>query len=244
MLEVFEARTGARLFCMFQSRESVRRVSYGSTIFLRPALTGKVLVLGYETWIDGIDLTPVSEVLANPQMRDRGNARPDSDDWYRSNAQDLAQWRTYAREQAEQLILMLAAHPNKKTRQTLLEQIVDDSKNYRLEQRDIAARFLRLDAGNALTSEDRKLLYDTAPADAIAAFTKRLGDADPAKRAATLEVLRQVPDGVLVALDGALKNLPDPEARAKGEGLVRQAKTRLEKIAIVPRGLVLGETGN
>jgi hypothetical protein len=237
MLAVFDARTGVRLFCMFQPRELVRRVSYGSTIFLRPALTGKVLVMGYETWVDGIDLTPVSEVLANPQMRDRGNARPDSDDWYRSNAKDLARWRTYAKGQAEQLIFLLAAHPDQKTRQALLGQLVDDSKNYRLEQRDIAARFLRLDASNALSSEDRKLLYDTGPAEVLAEFTKRLGDADPARLAATLEVMRLAPERVLVALEGTLKNLPEPEARGRGEELVRQAKARLERMAVVPRGL-------
>jgi hypothetical protein len=162
--------------------------------------------------------------------------RLDSDEWYRSTPAELAQWRKYAKNE-ETLAPILAAHPEKATRQALLEQVVADAKSYQLGTRDMAARFLRLDTTDGLSAEDRKLLYDTGPVEALAELTKRLGDADLAKRTAAMALLRQAPDEVLVALEGTLAKSIEPQARAQGEELVRQAKARLELVATTPRGL-------
>jgi hypothetical protein len=86
MLSVYDAGSGACLVNMARAGKLVRRVSYGGDVHLKTALSGRVLVLGYETWVLGVDLTPTAEVPKEAQSSDPANACGKAAEWLEAHS--------------------------------------------------------------------------------------------------------------------------------------------------------------
>ncbi|MHC4248095.1 MAG: hypothetical protein ACYS9X_03110, partial [Planctomycetota bacterium] len=152
------------------------------------------------------------------------------DDGLLRSARDFLGMKTSDHSKAS-IIDILACHPAPAKGLAVLREVIGDRRAYSARIRAAAAMWLRLSGERpAVRPEDLRLLF-SADHDAITAeMRRRLREGDTKARAAACKLLKMAPDVVIVALEQEFDLLPEEE-RAQGQGLLREAKARLEAIA-------------